>query len=100
MRRFMAMGFVLALALLTAETLVISASAHPRYPVVPTDGMWDMGTPVATPTETTTSTTARPRLTERFRLAGDRADECLSGRQWLPCADNKSNPDGHGAGAQ
>ena len=56
MRRFMAMGFVLALALLTAETLVISASAHPRYLIVPTDGTWDMGTPVATPTETTTST--------------------------------------------
>jgi uncharacterized protein YkwD len=34
----MAMGFVLALALLTAETLVIYASTHPDYPLVSTDG--------------------------------------------------------------
>jgi uncharacterized protein YkwD len=36
-RRFMAMGFVLALALLTAETLLIYASTHLDYPLVSTD---------------------------------------------------------------
>ena len=45
MRRFMAMGFVLALALLTAETLLIYAATHPRYPasaLVSNDATRDM----------------------------------------------------------
>ncbi len=45
MRRFMAMGFVLALALLTAETLLIYASTHPDYLLESADGPRDMATP-------------------------------------------------------
>jgi hypothetical protein len=41
----MAMGFVLALALLTAETVLIYASTHPDYLLVSTDGPRGMTTP-------------------------------------------------------
>jgi uncharacterized protein YkwD len=45
----MAIGFVLALALLTAEMVVIYAAAHPGYPFVTTDGPQDRAAPVAMP---------------------------------------------------
>jgi uncharacterized protein YkwD len=50
----MAIGFVLALALLTAEALVIYAAAHPGYLLVSTDGTRDMAAPVASRTGTVT----------------------------------------------
>ena len=42
MRRFMAIGFVVALALLTAETLLIYAATHPGYALVSNDATRDM----------------------------------------------------------
>jgi len=45
----MAIGFVLALSLLTAEVLLIYASAHPGYPFVSTDGTRNIEALVGTP---------------------------------------------------
>jgi uncharacterized protein YkwD len=50
MRRFMAIGFVVALALLTAEMMVIYASAHPGFPLQPLGGTQNVPAPISTQT--------------------------------------------------
>ncbi|HEY7094732.1 MAG TPA: CAP domain-containing protein [Ktedonobacterales bacterium] len=58
MRRFMAIGFVIALVLLTAEMLVIYASAHPGYVLSPESSAQDVMTPISTQTGVATGVTA------------------------------------------
>lgn len=50
MRRFMAIGFVVALVLLTAEMMVIYASAHPGFPLQASGGTQNMLAPSSTQT--------------------------------------------------
>ncbi len=57
MRRFMAIGFVIALVLLTAEMLVIYSSAHPGYLPSPASSAQDAMTPISTQTGTATGVT-------------------------------------------
>src|SRR5690348_78547 len=57
MRRFMAIGFVVALVLLTAEILVIYASAHPGFPLQSSTGTQNMLAPISTQTGGAATTT-------------------------------------------
>ena len=70
MRRFMAMGFVLALALLTAETLLIYAATHPRYALVLNDATRDMAARVIARTNTYRAANGCPALRENAILMG------------------------------
>jgi uncharacterized protein YkwD len=68
MRRFMAIGFVVALALLTADIMVLYASAHPSFMAPSSTGSQDMLAPASTrtgsaATETAIPGTATPSLT-------------------------------------
>ena len=68
MRRFMAIGFVVALVLLTAEILVLYASAHPGFMASSSAGSQDMLAPISTrtgnaATETAISATVAPTVT-------------------------------------
>ena len=67
MRRFMAIGFVVALALLTAEILVLYASAHPGFPLQSSAGTQHMLAPISTQTNAATRTgvsaTTTPSMT-------------------------------------
>jgi uncharacterized protein YkwD len=60
MRRFMAIGFVVALALLTAEIMVLYASAHPGFMASSTAGSQDMVAPISTRTGNAATETAIP----------------------------------------
>ena len=57
MRRFMAIGFVVALALLTAEMMVLYASAHPGFMSPSSAGTRNMVAPISTPTGTISTET-------------------------------------------
>jgi uncharacterized protein YkwD len=70
MRRFMAMGFVLALALLTAETLLIYAATHPRYALVLNDATRDMAARVIARTNTYRVANGCPALRVNTILMG------------------------------
>ena len=70
MRRFMAMGFVLALALLTAETLLIYAATHPRYALVLNDATRDMAARVIARTNSYRVANGCPALTVNAILMG------------------------------
>ena len=59
MRRFMAIGFVIALVLLTAEMLVIYSSAHPGYLPSPASSAQDAMTRISTQTGTATGVTVK-----------------------------------------
>jgi len=69
-RRFMAMGFVLALALLTAETLLIYAATHPRYALVLNDATRDMAARVIARTNTYRVANGCPALRVNTILMG------------------------------
>jgi uncharacterized protein YkwD len=56
MRRFMAIGFVVALVLLTAEIMVLYASAHPGFMASSSAGSQDMVAPISTQTGAATQT--------------------------------------------
>jgi uncharacterized protein YkwD len=56
MRRFMAIGFVVALVLLTAEIMLLYASAHPGFPLQSSAGTHNMLVPISTPTGVATTT--------------------------------------------
>jgi uncharacterized protein YkwD len=60
MRRFMAIGFVIALALLTAEIMVLYASAHPGFMTSSSAGNQDMVAPISTQTGNAATRTAIP----------------------------------------
>ena len=73
MRRFMAMGFVLALALLTAETLLVYAATHPSYPgsaLVSNDATRDMAARVIARTNAYRVANGCPALTVNTILMG------------------------------
>ncbi|HEY7022390.1 MAG TPA: CAP domain-containing protein [Ktedonobacterales bacterium] len=60
MRRFMAIGFVVALVLLTAEIMVLYASAHPGFMTSSSAGSQDMVAPISTRTGNAATETATP----------------------------------------
>jgi uncharacterized protein YkwD len=60
MRRFMAIGIVVALVLLTAEIMVLFASAHPGFMVSSSAGSQDMVAPISTQTMNAATETAIP----------------------------------------
>jgi uncharacterized protein YkwD len=69
-RRFMAIGFVLALSLLTAETLVIYAATNPRDALMSTDATRDMAARVIARTNAYRVANGCPALTVSAILMG------------------------------
>jgi uncharacterized protein YkwD len=69
MRRFMAIGFVVALVLLTAEILVLYASAHPGFPFQSSTGTQNMLAPISTQTGGAATTTSPITATKAPAIA-------------------------------
>ena len=61
-RRFMAIGFVIALVLLLAEMMVLYASAHPGFLSSSSGGTQNMIAPIPTQTGTTVTVTDTPSV--------------------------------------
>ena len=86
MRRFMAIGFVVALVLLTAEILVLYASAHPGFPFQSSTGTQNMLAPISTGSgaathagvSTTTTPSVAPKKTPAIAVTATPKSDFIS----------------------